>query len=156
MGTSVDWEGNLGSAPEFKEFPNGNKDPRRLLKLNVYFDNSIPKADGSGFEDRGGFWANVEYWHRDAEHYANLFQKGMRVMIQGRAIIDNWTKDEKEFSALKVQASRVAILPHRVEMVQLAPSRVTNQQQNDQGSSQSYQGSTQSDPALDFDDDIPV
>lgn len=144
MGTSVDWEGNLGSAPEFKEFPNGNKDPRRLLKLNVYFDNSIPKADGSGFEDRGGFWANVEYWHRDAEHYANLFQKGMRVMIQGRAIIDNWTKDEKEFSALKVQASRVAILPHRVEMVQLAPSRVTNQQQSDQGSSQSYQGSTQS------------
>ncbi|POR57220.1 single-stranded DNA-binding protein [Pseudomonas syringae] len=156
MGTSVDWEGNLGSAPEFKEFPNGNKDPRRLLKLNVYFDNSIPKADGSGFEDRGGFWANVEYWHRDAEHYANLFQKGMRVMIQGRAIIDNWTKEGKEFSALKVQASRVAILPHRVEAVQLAPSQSYSQQQNDQGSSQSYQGSTQSDPALDFDDDIPV
>ncbi|WP_122335159.1 single-stranded DNA-binding protein, partial [Pseudomonas coronafaciens] len=112
MGTSVDWEGNIGSAPEFKEFANGNKDPRRLLRLNIYFDNSIPKSDGTGFEDRGGFWANVEFWHKDAEHYANLYQKGMRVLIQGRAIIDNWTKEGKEFSALKVQASRVAILPH--------------------------------------------
>lgn len=35
MGTSVDWEGNIGSVPEFKEFANGNKDPRRLLRLNV-------------------------------------------------------------------------------------------------------------------------
>ncbi|KPY55536.1 Single-stranded DNA-binding protein, partial [Pseudomonas amygdali pv. sesami] len=64
MGTSIDWEGNIGSAPEFKEFANGNKDPRRLLRLNVYFDNSIPKSDGTGFEDRGGFWANVEFWHK--------------------------------------------------------------------------------------------
>ncbi|MDT3269122.1 single-stranded DNA-binding protein, partial [Pseudomonas amygdali pv. morsprunorum] len=53
MGTSIDWEGNIGSAPEFKEFANGNKDPRRLLRLNVYFDNSIPKSDGTGYEDRG-------------------------------------------------------------------------------------------------------
>ncbi|RMU60685.1 Single-stranded DNA-binding protein, partial [Pseudomonas savastanoi pv. glycinea] len=64
MGTSVDWEGNIGSAPEFKEFPNGNKDPRRLLRLNVYFDNSIPKSDGTGYEDKGGFWASVEFLHK--------------------------------------------------------------------------------------------
>ena len=43
MGTTLQgWEGNIGSTPEFKEFPNGNKEPRRLLRLNVYFDNSIP------------------------------------------------------------------------------------------------------------------
>lgn len=149
MGTSVDWEGNIGSAPEFKEFPNGNKDPRRLLRLNVYFDNSIPKGDGSGYEDRGGFWANVEWWHRDAEQYSRVFQKGMRVLIQGRAVMDEWTKDGEEYSALKVQASRVAILPHRVEAVHLTLSQI-NQSSRPQPSQQP------ANPEPDFDDDIPV
>ncbi|AZC39404.1 single-stranded DNA-binding protein [Pseudomonas chlororaphis] len=130
MGTPISgWEGNIGSAPEFKEFPNGNKEPRRLLRINVYFDNSIPK-EGGGYEDRGGFWANVEWWHKDASHYANLFQKGMRVQVTGRAVMDSWKTDEGEFEALKVQATRVAILPHRISMVNLAPSQGQSSQQN--------------------------
>ncbi|KPC38677.1 Single-stranded DNA-binding protein [Pseudomonas amygdali pv. morsprunorum] len=155
MGTSVDWEGNIGSAPEFKEFANGNKDPRRLLRLNVYFDNSIPKADGSGFEDRGGFWANVELWHKDAEHYANIYQKGMRVLIHGRAVMDTWTKDGEEVTALKVQASRVAILPARLEAVHLTQSQ--NQQAARAQQAQPAQpAQNDHDASLDFDDDIPV
>ncbi|RMP76782.1 hypothetical protein ALQ15_200079 [Pseudomonas syringae pv. actinidiae] len=78
----------------------------------------------------------------------------MRVMIQGRALIDNWTKEGKEFSALKVQASRVAILPHRVEAVQLAPSQSYNQPQSEQQNTD--RSSTQNDAAPHFDDDIPV
>lgn len=38
MATSFWGEGNIGSMPDFKEFPNGNEEPRRLLRLNVYFD----------------------------------------------------------------------------------------------------------------------
>ncbi|MFJ5299241.1 single-stranded DNA-binding protein [Pseudomonas sp. NPDC088368] len=151
MGTAVEWEGNIGSAPEFKEFANGNKDPRRLLRLNVYFDNSIPKGDGSGFEDRGGFWANVEWWHQDAERYSKLYQKGMRVMIQGRAVMDSWIKDGDEMSAMKVQASRIAILPHRVSAVTMTPS------QNSQASNQSQPPlHAASDYVVEFDEDIPV
>ncbi|ARA79348.1 single-stranded DNA-binding protein [Pseudomonas syringae pv. tomato] len=153
MGTSIDWEGNIGSAPEFKEFANGNKDPRRLLRLNVYFDNSIPKSDGTGFEDRGGFWANVEFWHKDAEHYANVYQKGMRVLIQGRAVMDTWTKDGEDFSALKVQASRVGILPARIEAVQIAQSHPQQAARTQQP--QRAQNNNDDAPP-DFDDDIPV
>lgn len=132
MGTTVgNWEGNIGSAPEFKEFPNGNKDPRRMLRINVYFDNSIPDGKG-GFEDRGGFWANVEWWHKDAEHYARLFQKGMRVIIIGRAVMDRWEKDGEENAALKVQASRIAILPHRIASVSLSPSQAQSTAQRNQ------------------------
>ncbi|QJI19793.1 MULTISPECIES: single-stranded DNA-binding protein [unclassified Pseudomonas] len=120
--TCIGWEGIIGSTPEFKEFPNGNKDPRRLLRINAYFDNSIPDGKG-GYEDRGGFWASVEWWHKDAEHYAQLFQKGMRVMISGRAVMDRWKNDDGEFQALKIQASRIGMLPHRVTMVNLAPSQ---------------------------------
>jgi single-strand DNA-binding protein len=129
MGTQVQgWEGNIGSAPEFKEFANGNKDPRRLLRINVYFDNSIPDGKG-GYEDRGGFWANVEWWHKDAEHYSQLFQRGMRVMIAGRAVMDRWKTDEGEFEALKIQANRISILPHRIISVDLAPSQSQSSQQ---------------------------
>jgi single-strand DNA-binding protein len=151
MSTSVDWEGNIGNAPEFKEFANGNKEPRRLLRLNIYFDNSIPKGDGTGYEDRGGFWANVELWHKDAAHYAELYQKGMRVLVQGRAVMDTWAKDGEEFSAMKVQASRVAILPHRVESVSLAASQSSQNAQRQQPSQPAPQ-----DPGPDFDDDIPL
>ena len=129
MGTPAQgWEGNIGSAPEFKEFPNGNKEPRRLLRLNVYFDNSIPDGNG-GYEDRGGFWANVEWWHKDGEQYAKLFQKGMRVQVTGRAVMDRWEQDGEDYEALKIQASRIAILPHRITSVSLAPSQSQNSQQ---------------------------
>ncbi|NWD84871.1 single-stranded DNA-binding protein [Pseudomonas reactans] len=76
MSTFFVGEGNIGSAPEFQEFASGNDEPRRLLRLNVYFDNPIPR-EGS-YEDRGGYWAPVELWHREAEHWSTLYQKGMR------------------------------------------------------------------------------
>src|SRR3546814_13043968 len=62
---------------------------RVLLRLNVYFDNPIPKKDGE-YEDRGGFWAPVELWHRDAEHWKTLYQKSMRVLVEGRTVRDEW------------------------------------------------------------------
>ena len=87
MSTHFVGEGNIGSAPDYREFPNGNDEPRRLLRLNVYFDNPIPKKDGE-YEDRGGFWAPVELWHRDADHWKDLYQKGMRVLVEGRTVKD--------------------------------------------------------------------
>ncbi len=45
MSTHFWGEGNVGSPPEYREFPNGNDEPRRLLRLNVYFDNPIPRKD---------------------------------------------------------------------------------------------------------------
>jgi len=83
MSTHFSGEGNIGSPPEYREFPNGNDEPRRLLRLNVYFDNPVP-TKGGDFEDRGGFWAPVEIWHRDAAHWKDLHQKGMRLLVVGR------------------------------------------------------------------------
>lgn len=44
-------------------------------------------------------------------------------MISGRAVMDRWKNDDGEFQALKIQASRIGMLPHRVTMVNLAPSQ---------------------------------
>lgn len=116
MSTNFYSEGNIGSAPEFKEFPNGNDEPRKLLRLNVYFDNPIPTKNG--FEDRGGYWAPVEIWHRDAEHWSTLYQKGMRVLVKGRTIKDQWEDaDEQKRSTFKIEATSIGILPYRIESI---------------------------------------
>ncbi|MFH6565667.1 single-stranded DNA-binding protein [Pseudomonas kulmbachensis] len=116
MSTFFVGEGNIGSAPEFQEFPSGNDEPRRLLRLNVYFDNPVPR-DGS-YEDRGGYWAPVELWHREAEHWSTLYQKGMRVLVEGRTVRDEWEDSEDNARVtFKIEARRVGILPHRVHSV---------------------------------------
>lgn len=124
MSTHFIGEGNIGSAPEYREFPNGNDEPRRLLRLNVYFDNPVPvKKDGKEvFEDRGGFWAPVELWHRDAEHWQTLYQKGMRVLVDGRTVHDEWEDDDQnERQTFKINARSVGILPYRIASVTLNP-----------------------------------
>lgn len=124
MSTHFTGEGNIGSPPEYREFPNGNDEPRRLLRLNVYFDNPVPvKKDGKEvFEDRGGFWAPVELWHRDAEHWQSLYQKGMRVVVDGRTVQDEWEdSDQNERQTFKINARAVGILPYRIASVTLNP-----------------------------------
>ena len=125
MSTHFVGEGNIGSAPEFREFPNDNDEPRRLLRLNVYFDNPVPTKDG--FEDRGGYWAPVELWHREAEHWAELYQKGMRVLVEGRTVQDKWEdKDDNPQKTFKIEARRVGILPYRIESVMLSPKQASD------------------------------
>ena len=120
MSTRFYGEGNIGSAPEFREFPNGNDEPHRLLRLNVYFDNPVPVKDG--FEDRGGYWAPVELWHRDAERWSTLYQKGMRILVEGRTVKDEWEdREDNPQVTFKIQARRIGVLPYRIEAITLGP-----------------------------------
>jgi len=116
MSTHFVGQGNIGSAPEFREFANGNDEPRRLLRLNVHFDNPVPTKDG--YEDRGGFWSPCEIWHSDAERWQDLYQKGMRVVVVGRAVMDEWVDaDENQRHTFKIEARCIGILPFRIEAV---------------------------------------
>ncbi len=118
------WEGNIGSAPDYREFNSGNDEPRRLLRLNVYFDNPVPTREKDGYEDRGGFWAPVEIWHQDAERWAAMYQKGMRVLVEGRMVREEWEDaEENERVTFKVEARRIGILPYRIEAVTLSPKQ---------------------------------
>lgn len=120
MSTQFYGEGNIGSAPEFHEFPNGNERPHRLLRLNIYFDNPVPLKDG--FEDRGGYWAPVELWHRDADQWSKLYQKGMRVLVVGRTVKDEWQDaEENERVTFKIEARRIGVLPYRIEAISVGP-----------------------------------
>lgn len=115
MSTHFVGEGDIGSAPDDREFPNGNHEPRRLLRVNVYLDNPIPRKDGE--EGHGGFWAPVEL-HRDAEPRC---KKGMRVLVEGRTVRDKGEDANKnERVTFKVDARRVGILRYRVDAVTLS------------------------------------
>lgn len=119
MSTRFIGEGNIGSAPKYDEYPNGNDEPRRVLRLNVYFDNPVPRDDG--FEDRGGFWAPVQLWHSEAEHWSALYQKSMRVLVDGRFVQDRWTdSDDNPRVTFVIEARSVAILPYRIDSITLS------------------------------------
>ena len=121
MSTHFWGEGNIGSAPEFREFSNGSEEPRRLLRLNVYFDNPVPDKTG-GIKDRGGFWAPVEIWHKEAEHWRSLYQRGMRVLVAGRQEREDWTDaEDKPQHTYKINARSIGILPHRIASVSVKP-----------------------------------
>ncbi len=110
--------GNIGNV-EFKEFANGNEEPRRLLRLNVKFDNPIPSKEG-GYQDHGGYWAPVEIWHTDADRWSHLYQKGMRVIVWGRQVCQEWEdKQGEKRLTFKVEARDIGILPNRVISVAL-------------------------------------
>jgi single-strand DNA-binding protein len=86
--------------------------------MSTFFvgDNPVPRE--GGYEDRGGYWAPVELWHREAEHWSTLYQKGMRVLVEGRTIRDEWEDSEDNARVtFKIEARRVGILPHRVHSV---------------------------------------
>lgn len=117
MSTRFTNEGNIGSVPEFKEFQNGNDEPHKLLKMNVRFDNPIPSKDG--YQDKGGFWAPVELWHPNAELWSKLFKKGMRVLVDGRIVQQEWEDESGKRSIFKVEARHVAILPYRITSIEM-------------------------------------
>lgn len=150
MATGIQgWTGNIGGDPEYREFPNGNQDPRRLCRLNVYFDNPVPDGKG-GREDKGGFWMAVEWWHREAERYSELLQKGMRISVSGRLVKDTWndSKTNEEKSALKIQATQVSVGLTRIDDIVMAVKPQPQQQQP--------QSAPQPAPDFDnFDDDLP-
>ncbi|WP_248746206.1 single-stranded DNA-binding protein [Pseudomonas sp. MWU12-2037] len=128
MSTYFIGEGNIGSAPDYREFPRDNTKPRRLLRLNVYFDNPVPTRDG--YEDRGGYWAPVELWHQDAEQWQALFQKGMRVLVDGRTVREEWEdREDNPRVTFKIEARRIGILPYRLAKVTLqAPAESATQE----------------------------
>jgi len=80
-------------------------------------------CEGKGLVKKGDFvWMPVEIRHADVHHWSKLYQKGMRVLVIGRQVREEWTDDAGNLSvALKIRARPVAILPYRLERVVLVP-----------------------------------
>ncbi len=116
MGNKFSGEGNLGLDPELKHLDDKD-DEQSVCNMRIYFDKPVPTGDG--FEDKGGFWMNVEIWGKRAIKCGELLKKGHRVAVDGSFIEKSWKDKEsgEDRSGLVVRAKRVnpdLMLVHRM------------------------------------------
>lgn len=141
MATRFSGEGNLGQHPELQYVndPNNPDVKQRVVNLRVYFDNSVPVSNADGtteFEDKGGFWLDVNVWGARAVKCAELLRKGARLSAEG--VLQNQVWEDKESgeqrSKLCLRARRIALPLSRLEKVTFS-SRKRNPvtQQGDNG-----------------------
>jgi single-strand DNA-binding protein len=80
--------GNLGGAPEIKEFDGGNKLARFSIATSEFFTNK------KGEKVTETQWHNVVAWGKLAENVQKLLQKGSQVAIDGKLVSRNYTDKE--------------------------------------------------------------
>lgn len=92
------------------------EEQRDLAVLRVRF-NRPAFVDGK-WEDRGGFWANVEVWGGRAESL-ECIHKGAIVGVAGSLVMNRWQDKEtgEQKSAMVVKARSVTIVPSCIESV---------------------------------------
>jgi single-strand DNA-binding protein len=119
MSTLFRGKGNLGNAPVLKH-PRVDDEPSNMVEMYVYFDRLVPSNDG--YEDRGGFWLNVEYWSDDrAERVANLLHRGCRISAEGTLVLNSWEGDNGPESRLTLKAKDITLDLARVASVAFTP-----------------------------------
>lgn len=138
MSTNFNGEGNIGTEPDIKIIAsNGNNEPAVVMRISVHFDNTVKV--GEQYEDRGGFWAQVEFWPKtldEANRLKAIFQVGMRIKVDGNLVQEKWPDKTtgEERSQMKVRAlpSGLSIALHRVEAVTLLPTKKPSAQQQNE------------------------
>lgn len=118
--------GNIGSDPELKKIDalEKGKQPFVVCNLSVRFKRFKPSKDAeSGFEDKGGFWADVAVWGNKAQQVARLLKKGAAVCVKGELYEESWQdKEGNEKTSIKINADGVYLLLNQsVEEIVFAP-----------------------------------
>ena len=96
MGASIKISGNIGRDPELRFIRSNNSsndENRAVCSFSVYQSNERKVASGD-YEDKGGFWVDVNVWGRDAEHQAKILKKGHAVTVTGNYYIDVWVDQD--------------------------------------------------------------
>jgi single-strand DNA-binding protein len=70
MSTYFSGRGNLADVPELKTVEI-NGDEREVAQMRIYFDRLIPNGNDE-FENKGGFWLDVNLWGPRAENTARI------------------------------------------------------------------------------------
>ena len=102
-------EGNLGLDPNLKSVRRDGEE-NDVVNLRIYFDRPVKDGEGN-FEDKKGFWLNVEVWGGRATHVARLCAKGSRVAVIGSLMDDSYEKDGETITGVSVRARQVYLVP---------------------------------------------
>lgn len=97
---SVRLMGNVGAAPEVKEFVNGSK----IAKLRLATNEKQKNAKGETIEIT--HWHNLVFWGKQAELIEKMVGKGERIAIEGSLTNRNYetkTGEKRQITEIKVQ-----------------------------------------------------
>lgn len=106
MSNAVTIVGNAGRDAELRFTASG----KPVANFSVC-DQPRRRTD-NGWEDSGpALWLDITAWN-DAEHVAEIVQKGVRVTVTGRLVADEYTtRDGETRKQVKVTAESVALHP---------------------------------------------
>lgn len=96
--------GNLTRDPEVRYTPKGTA----VGNMSIAINDSFKASDGTTKETVT--FVEIELWGRQAETCKQYLTKGKLVFIEGKLQLDEWEKDGKKHSRLKVRAERVQFL----------------------------------------------
>lgn len=88
MKNRVQLIGNLGGAPEVKEFDNGNKVARFTVATSDYYTNK------KGEKVNETQWHNIVIWGKLAGIAEKYLEKGSQVVVDGKLTTRNYTDKE--------------------------------------------------------------
>lgn len=112
MRNKVQLVGNLGAAPEMREFPNGRKVARFSIATHDFYKNA------SGERVQQTHWFMVVAWNNVAEHAERMLQqKGVQVAIEGKLITRTWTDDNG------AKRSITEVLANELLLIERMPSK---------------------------------
>ncbi len=115
MSNQFNGEGNLGQDPEIKTVKVEGTD-QTVCNLRIYFDRPIPVGDG--YQDKNGFWLDVEIWGKRGQNVCRLCNKGNRVSVAGRLADASYEKDGAMVNKLVLKATAVnLVLTSKVENI---------------------------------------
>ena len=111
--------GRVGTNPEQLTIGTGD-DASPLVRFRVYFDGSVKSGDG--YEDKYGFWREVEIWREGlGKRVAQHVKKGMLINVQGTEICKKRQKDDEEYENYSIRADAVSLELVGVKSIEMAP-----------------------------------
>ena len=109
---SVRLIGNVGNAPEMKEFENGtgkNKTTQKMARFAMATNEQY--VDRKGERQTNTEWHNIVAWGKSAELVEKMLQKGTEVVVEGKLVNKNYTdKQGIKRYVTEVQANELLIL----------------------------------------------
>jgi single-strand DNA-binding protein len=99
--------GNLTRDPEVRYTPGG----RPVCDLRLAVSRRFKRANGEDGEET--CFVSVTVWDKQGENCGKYLTKGSPAFVEGRLQLDEWEKDGKKFSTLRVLAERVQFLGAR-------------------------------------------
>ncbi len=127
-------KGNLGNAPILKHLSVDGV-PNAVVEMYVYFDRLVPVDDD--YEDRGGFWLNVEFWAdrtERAERVARLLSRGCRIHVEGTLALRSWDGEAGPENRLILKAKDITLDLARVESITFTTKAQPTAKQAESGS----------------------